>query len=405
MPRRKLSNEILQQIALKYMKRSEFQRNDSSAYSVACRRGILDDICKHMESPYRYLSNIELAHIAKKYKNRLSFQRGDPGAFQTAYRRGILDEICKHMTYQSKHSLEDYTKKKCLELASKCDGMKDFEKKYSTAFWAARTNGWLYDVRKILLKIVHWNKTKCKREAQKYMSKKEFSKKCSGAYQFASRHGFLDDICKHMKLLGNYNRRKIYAFEFADNTAYVGLSYNPEERKKQHLRNKESAVFIHLSMTQSPYVFKVLSSNWLNKDDAAAEEKAVILQYKNSGWTLLNRAKGGSLGCASELKYKKEQIIAVAQKYDKRWDFQKEEKGMYLFALKHGWLDEVCSHMKKKVSPDYSEDGMATIVKDYPTMAMLHKGNEYAYRIIKKNNWDEKFYPIKWNNTRKRRDV
>ena len=87
--------------------------------------------------------------------------------------------------------------------------MKDFEKKYSTAFWAARTNGWLYDVRKILLKIVHWNKTKCKREAQKYMSKKEFSKKCSGAYQFASKHGFLDDICKHMKLLGNYNRRKI----------------------------------------------------------------------------------------------------------------------------------------------------------------------------------------------------
>ena len=100
MPRRKLSNEILQQIALKYMKRSEFQKNDSSAYSVACRRGILDDIC-------RYLSNIELAHIAKKYKNRLSFQRGDQGAFQTAYRRGILDEICKHMTYQSKHSLED----------------------------------------------------------------------------------------------------------------------------------------------------------------------------------------------------------------------------------------------------------------------------------------------------------
>ena len=69
MPRRKLSNEVLHQIALKYMKRSEFQRNDSSAYSVACRRGILDDICKHMESPYRNLSKKELAHIAKKYKN------------------------------------------------------------------------------------------------------------------------------------------------------------------------------------------------------------------------------------------------------------------------------------------------------------------------------------------------
>lgn len=405
MPKRILTNEVLYQIASKYMKRSEFQKKDSSAYSVACRRGILDDICKHMESPYRYLSKKELAHIAKKYKNRLSFQRGDAGAFQTAYRRGILNEICKHMTYQAKHSLKDYTKEICLELASKCDGMKDFEKKYSSAFWAARSNGWLEDVREVLLKIVHWNKTKCQKEALKYISKKEFNKMCSGAYQYASKHGFLDEICKHMISLGNYNKRKIYTFEFNDNTVYVGLSYNPDERKKQHLRRKDSPVFQHILTTQSSYVFKILSSNWLNKDTAAEEEKAFILQYKNSGWILLNRAKGGSLGSASELKYKKDQIIAIAKKYHKRWDFQKGAKGMYLFALKHGWLDEVCAHMDKNESLDYSEEGMAKIVSEYPTMAMLRKENEYAYRIIKKNNWEKKFYPIKWNHTRKRADA
>ena len=45
---RDLTNEVLNKIALKYKTRAEFQKEDSSAYNTAIKRGIIDNICSHM---------------------------------------------------------------------------------------------------------------------------------------------------------------------------------------------------------------------------------------------------------------------------------------------------------------------------------------------------------------------
>ena len=37
--------------------------------------------------------------------------------------------------------------------------------------------------------------------------------------------------------------RCIYAVEFPDNSVYIGLTYNFENRKKQHLTNSKSTVY------------------------------------------------------------------------------------------------------------------------------------------------------------------
>lgn len=47
---RDLTEKLLREIAKKYKSKSEFQKNDSGAYSTANRMGILNDICKHMVS-------------------------------------------------------------------------------------------------------------------------------------------------------------------------------------------------------------------------------------------------------------------------------------------------------------------------------------------------------------------
>lgn len=56
---RNLSYDNLEKIAKKYKTRMEFIEKDNSAYSAACKMGIIDDICSHMI--YQNISRPELA--------------------------------------------------------------------------------------------------------------------------------------------------------------------------------------------------------------------------------------------------------------------------------------------------------------------------------------------------------
>lgn len=96
--RRELSNEDIAWIANKYKSRSEFVRLDSGAYQAAIKRGILDQVCDHMDGKGdRRLSDLEIAEIASAYLTRRCFKLGDWGAYVAAWRRGLLDAVCAHM--------------------------------------------------------------------------------------------------------------------------------------------------------------------------------------------------------------------------------------------------------------------------------------------------------------------
>jgi len=77
----------------------EFAENDYGAYQSAIKRGILDDMCAHMEDgrPTRRLSRDEILVIARQYTTRNDFKLNDFGAYITAMRRGLIDVAFAHM--------------------------------------------------------------------------------------------------------------------------------------------------------------------------------------------------------------------------------------------------------------------------------------------------------------------
>ncbi len=93
------TNEELQKEALKYLSRSEFELKNENAYSAACRRGkpFLDKICSHMTLLNRSWTNEELALEALKYMYVCDFRMGSSSAYALACRRGIIENICSHM--------------------------------------------------------------------------------------------------------------------------------------------------------------------------------------------------------------------------------------------------------------------------------------------------------------------
>lgn len=137
----------LQAEALKYKTRVEFQKNSPSAYQMAWRRKILNQICTHMEYTCYPWTNEELEEEALKYKTRREFELGSENAYNAALRRGIMDKICIHMEY----------------------------------FYRSWTNDELTE------------------EALKYRTRKGFCRGNQAAYQIALNRGILDKICSHMK--------------------------------------------------------------------------------------------------------------------------------------------------------------------------------------------------------------
>ena len=90
----------LAEVALQYKTRIEFQRQGKGAYLSALRKGILDDICSHMErqlKPHGYWTLERCKKEAKKYDARGKFMRGSASAYNVVLRNKWLEEVCAHM--------------------------------------------------------------------------------------------------------------------------------------------------------------------------------------------------------------------------------------------------------------------------------------------------------------------
>ena len=251
------------------------------------------------EHPHNYWNKEHCTEELSKYTRKLEAKHGSPGAYNSAYQHGWLETIAPH-----------------------------------------------------LISKTYWNRDKCFKEVKVkgYKTKKEFREGSPGCYSHAAKHGFLDELCDGMEVLGNYNLRKIYAFEFDDGYAYVGLTYKPSRRQWQHLNEDGSPVHKHYHNNKQGFVFKVLS-DWLRQKDAQAFEDKMINEYANNGWKMLNSKKGGALGSAREWLYSLDELFKEGLKYKQRTEFRKKSPAKYAFAYEHGLLDIVCAHMPKRYKP------------------------------------------------------
>ena len=103
-PNFKWSLDILKQEALKYNSKSEFKDKNPKAYHAAWYSDVLDEICSHMKNLLHYWTDEELAKEALKHKSRTKFEEKSGSAYLTACRRGLIDEICVHAPKNEKKS-------------------------------------------------------------------------------------------------------------------------------------------------------------------------------------------------------------------------------------------------------------------------------------------------------------
>ena len=366
--------------------RYEFSKKYSSAYNSCLRNGWIDDICKHMPSrsiPCGYWNKEKCRLEALKYSNRTEFSKQSNGAYTAALKKGWLDEICKHMVVKWQHK---WDKESCRKEALKYNTRTDFQNNSSGAYSAALKKGWLDEICKhMIVKWQYkWDKESCKEEALKYTTRTDFQNNSSGAWTAASKKGWLDEICSHMEVLGNLFQRCIYAFEFADNYVYVGLTDNFKRREQQHLNQLNSPVYKHIQETQIKPITKILNE-YTDKAIAQKLEKYYLSDYIKKGWNILNSAKPGSLG-GKNLYWTKERCMEVGRKCRTKSEFIKSYNGAYVSSIKNGWYEEVSAHMISPISKPQKWD--------------LNKVQTEALKYATRNEFAIKCYPA-YNYARK----
>jgi predicted GIY-YIG superfamily endonuclease len=141
--------------------------------------------------------------------------------------------------------------------------------------------------------------------------------------------------------------RCVYVYEFSDNSAYIGLTYNLEKRNISRKTQIYDGVTKHISETDLIPELKQLS-DYIPTNEASLLENKYIKIYRDNGWKILNKTKGGELG-SGERTWTKELCQKEAFKFNSRSEFYYKNNKVYAAAQRYGWLNEICQHMNLKI--------------------------------------------------------
>lgn len=385
----KWTDELLRQEALKYDSKSDFMKQSSSASQIAQRKGkeFWDDITSHMKPALISWTDEMLKDEALKYTTKKDFEVGNPKAYQVGYKRGkeFWDEITSHMDKLKK---DKWTDEELRIEARKYNTLKDFEQFNPKAYYSARRRNKEFwdEITSHMNKAVQWTDEAIRDEALKYKTRSEFSKNSIGAYSAAKRLGILDDVTVHMELQGSKFKRLIYAYEFPDNTVYVGLTFNMEQRNNSHMNSNSSAVYLHMMKTGLTPIKKTLTI-FMDKDEAAKKETEIENKYRSEGWILLNRTKTGGLG-GNKLKWDKDTIRTEALKYENLSDFYIYAASAVQAAKSFGndFYQDVIKHMTKKITY-WTDEMLRDEALKYNTKTKFARGSN-AYGAAKRRGDD-----------------
>ncbi len=322
---------------------------------------------------------------AKKYSKPSEFKSKSGGAYSAARRNGWLDEVRSHMNYTPPGY---WNFDKCLEVAKTCKTRSEFQYGVGnkSAYGAAQKNGWLKDMYQHIEEVRkprgYWTLDKVKAEAKKYSSRVDFENSSATAYGFALKHKVMDDVCSHMEHIGNRASRCIYAiFSLKENEAYIGLTFSFQKRMLEHKNGHGRST---AKLVTYPDTKFIQLTDYIEAEQAAELEAKFVIEYSDKGFKMHNNTSAiGALG--GKEPWTLDRIKLEAKKYSTRIEFKKGSSSAYRIACNRGWLENVTSHMPKKIV--WSFENVRDEALKYQTRKEFEQGNSSAYVVANRKGW------------------
>jgi hypothetical protein len=208
--------------------------------------------------------------------------------------------------------------------------------------------------------------------AKPFKHVQEWRKAARSKYAIAHARGkdFYGRCTAHMTPTPNPfvgNHYLIYAYEFTDGFAYVGLTHNQDKRQSGH--EKTGPVHDHALVTPGPS-YKQLESG-LDRQSVQLAECTWMTHYQ-SMWKMLNTAPGGSLGGNYRI-WTPDALLLDALKYETKNEWRLKSQYAYKEAKRQDCFDECVLHMPKRTNKDLLGRTFSDETKEKMRQAKLGK--------------------------------
>lgn len=375
--------------AKKYSTRYEFERGCCAAYKNALRNKWLDDYI-WFEKSFRWTFD-ECYKEALKFSSVKNFRKDSHAAYTACIKYKWIDEF--DWLERTKQNNGYWGKERCYEEAKNYKSRGDFAKGSPSAYNKARKNHWLdgYSWFFESASEKKWDYETCMEESKKYKTRTDFHNGNNSAYAVARRNKWLDEYTWLESTKNLEKQDVIYVYEFKEfNIAYVGrtLEYRKKDRDWEHLYDRKDSVakFVHENNIKMPE--PIYLEEGITVKEGSAREQFWIDKYKNEGWTLLNKKKGGSIGGLGRGKWCYESCYEEAKKYTRIVDFAKGSPGAYQKAIKEKWRDD---YTWLPYAKRWTYEEIYELAKQFDYKVDFYRGNCGAYDTALRNGWLDDF--------------
>ena len=298
------------------------------------------------------------------------FRIEQPAAYQRAVKLKLINKL---NLIRINRNESDWSDEEIIEIANKHESRIQFSIKSPGAYKIALNRDLLGIVfpndRK---KRGYWNEETIKFHARGFKRRTDFKKKYPSADVIARNLGIIEEL--GFENVGDIFNRCIYVIEFSDNSAYIGLTYDFEKRKSQHLRSKKSSVKEYIEKNNKVDYKFIKLTEYIGLKEAVSQEGLFLEKYKNNGWNIINRAKTGGIGGILKISYKRsklsnEQLVEILSKYNHSAEITNEDRWAYRILLKRKYS---CRHLWKRTH----------VSKNFNKELLKRKFSEY-------NSWEE----------------
>lgn len=225
-------------------------------------------------------------------------------------------------------------------------------------------------------------------EAKKYKTRSGWKRGNLRHYQetLKRRRHIIAACTAHMERpVGPYSEdgHQAYVYEFADKSAYVGITCNWNRRHESHLETGPVARKIAQGVS---YTLKRLETK-LSPDEACKKEDEYTLKYVADGWVNLSTAKWrGALGSLTKYTYGK--IIETARKYASKKEFSTAHGPMVQFVYIKGWMPKISAELGwPKHADHWTKEECVESARKHRWLVDWLNADACAYQSARVNGW------------------
>ena len=201
--------EAVQADALRFSTKKEWREHGPKSYDAAKRHNWVSLCDSHMvpgRKPNNYWTFERIQEEALKYRRRSDWQRAHPSSFAKAQKMEWLDLVCGDMLTKSESLSEAntlWTKEMVEKRAAEFQSIKDWREQCPNSYAAAKSRGWVHAITENMERVGrpdgYWTKERCLESAMQYSVIVDWQKGDGYAYSASKHHGWYAECTAHME--------------------------------------------------------------------------------------------------------------------------------------------------------------------------------------------------------------